>query len=245
MSQSQPPPQPPQQREPSDRGVDPSADRRNDRVLIRQALIEEAERRRIGRALHDVVAQSLAHLRAQITERVESDESRDRMLATLDGVIESVRTLSFELSPPILEDLGLLPALGWLAQHLGKRYSTPIAVAHDGREPALDSASRTILFGVVRELVVNAAKHAAGSAIDVSCVSNHRTVRVIVRDEGPGFDTRFSKGSADDGPHFGLLSVEQQIRGIGGTFELVSAPGEGTRATITVNLSGATGADHA
>lgn len=222
-----------------------NTDRDGNRIFVRQALIEEAERRRIGLALHDVVAQNLALLRAQLHASNLTEESRARMLAMLDGVIESVRTLSFELSPPILEDLGLLPALGWLAQHLGKRYGTPIAVAHDGREPALDSADRTIIFRVVRELVVNAAKHAAGSAIDLSCISNQRTVRLTVRDDGPGFDTEGQKGSAETGPHFGLLSVDQQIRGIGGTFELVSAPGEGTRATITVNLSGGTVADHA
>lgn len=217
---------------------------RIERLLIHQTLIEQEERRRLGRALHDVVAQDLARVHAAIAGQ-GADPMADptALLALLDHIIEQVRTLAFELSPPVLEDLGLLAAVRWLAEHAGEHHGTPIEVADDGREPPLDSAARTVAFRVLRELVVNAAKHAPGSSILITCVTGSRRVRLIVRDDGPGFDPQAAPH--EGGPeHFGLLSVREQVRGLGGTFELVSAPGQGTRATVTLPLaeeSGITG----
>jgi signal transduction histidine kinase len=144
--------------------------------------------------------------------------------------------LAFELSPPILEDLGLRPALHWLAEYLSQRYGTRVEVADDAREPPLPPPARTIVFRAVRELAINAAKHAAGADIVLSCITNDRTTRLAIRDTGPGFNTAELHQSTDGFDRYGLLSVEQQIRGIGGSFELVSTLGEGTRAAITVPL---------
>lgn len=210
---------------------------RIDQLLIRHTLIEENERRRIGRALHDSVAQSLALLRVDLAREASPQQHTANRVALLDRAIEDVRTMSFELGNPILEDLGLLPALHWLAEDIGKRYAAHISVADDAREPPLSSESRTIVFRSVRELTINAAKHAPGSEIVISCVSRGQpSMSILVRDSGPGFDTRGAhllNGSVD---HFGLASVEQQIRGIGGSFKVTSFRGDGTRAVITIPL---------
>lgn len=215
---------------------------RIERLLIHQTIIEETERRRLGRALHDVVAQDLASVRSAVIGLCDTSPGEAAPLAALlDGVIEQVRTLSFELSPPVLEDLGLRAAIHWLAEHLGDRYHAAIEVADDDCEPSLDAATRTVAFRVVRELVINAAKHAHGSPILISCVTGVREVRVMVRDTGPGFDAHAD--GQPDGPadgeheHFGLTSVREQVRGLGGRFEIISAPGEGTRATVTLPLA--------
>lgn len=209
---------------------------RINQLLIRQALIEEAERRRIGRALHDVVAQNLAHLRMDLARAPATGGNLTAMMATLDRVIEDVRTLAFELSPPVLEDLGLLPALHWLAEHKGRRHDVQISVSDDGCEPPLSPKDRIIVYRAVRELVINATKHAVGAEIVVSSVTNHASTRIVVRDTGAGFDVNLAQGSADGVHHFGLLSVEQQLRGIGGRLDLASQPGEGTRATILLPI---------
>jgi len=209
---------------------------RIDQLLIRQTLIQEGERRRLGRALHDGVAQNLAQLRACLRGDASPPQHAKGTIGLLDRVIDDVRTLTFELSPPILEDLGLLPALHWLAEHLGKRYSANISVADDAREPRLLPETRTIVFRAVRELTVNAAKHAPGAEIVISCVSQRRRVSILVRDTGPGVDTGGLGGAGGGVDHYGLISVEQQIRGIGGTFEFASALGHGTRAFIRVPL---------
>lgn len=215
---------------------------RIDQLLIRQTLIEEAERRRLGRALHDGVAQDLARVRAGLSKSAAIGSgggagSEADQIRTLDRVIESVRTLAFELSPPVLEDLGLCPALEWLGDHLRDRYDAEVSVEIDGHEPAINQAARTIVFRSVRELALNAAKHAPGSAISISCRTDARGTRVAVVDHGDGFEPALqgSAGQPGKSAHYGLLSVAQQIRGIGGRFEIQSAKGQGTRATIWLN----------
>lgn len=238
---------------------------RIERLLIHRTVIEEKERLRLGRALHDVVAQDLARVRAALAEGDRggltiSGLLRDGgmalggvgggalsgssasgasapLIGLLDEIIERVRTLSFELSPPVLEDLGLLAAVRWLAGHLGDRFGTPIEVADDGREPPLDPAARTVAFRVVRELAINAAKHASGSNILISCETGSRCVRLIVRDDGPGFDSRAVERGEGEPGRFGLMSARGQVHGLGGAFDVVSAPGEGTRATVTLPLA--------
>lgn len=206
-----------------------------EQLIVRQTLIEEAERLRVGRMLHDTVVQDLALTRGQIADQVASGVDPTATIASIDRIIDQIRTLSFELSPPILDDLGILPALRWLSDHLKTRYGVEISIIDDGREPPLSMTTRTILFRAVRELAINAAKHATGAEIVVTCLTYSSTVRVRVRDFGKGFDV--SGASFPDGnPGYGLLSVEKQVRGIGGKFELVSELEEGTRATVTVPL---------
>ncbi len=201
---------------------------RIDQLLIRQALIEESERRRLGRCLHDVVAQTLALIRAGLAGHAPGTIDVPGLVAMLDRVIEDTRTLAFELSPPILDDLGLRSALKWLADHLGKRYGVSITVEAGDGEPRLSKSALVIVFRAVRELMINATKHAPGVAIKISCAAGEDKVVIVVSDAGPGFDAR----TASSG--FGLLSVEQQVRGLGGTLVLESVVGKGTTATLEV-----------
>lgn len=204
-------------------------------LLIRQTLIEENERRRLGVALHDVVIQDLVQVRAAAAKSDASVRGPRRLVGMIDGIIDEIRTLMFELSPPVLEDLGLRPALQWLTDHLNARHGVRVTLIDDGLEPPLSSDARTVIFRAVRELSLNAVKHAPGTEILLTCVSNERTLRIIVRDSGPGFAQSDPPG-ATGRLGFGLLSVEQQIRGIGGSFDLVSSVCDGTRATIMVPI---------
>lgn len=207
---------------------------RIDRLLVHQTLIEESERRQLGRALHDVVVQDLAQVRSAVRTSGLTAADSANIITILDRIIEEVRTLTFDLGPPILDDLGLIPALQWLAEHLSNRYSANITSVDDGSDPRLSNRTQKIIFRAIRELAINAAKHASDSEIVISCVTNDRTVRIIVRDTGPGFNTARIHDGNTDIMHFGLLSVEQQIRGIGGFFDIVSEIGDGTRATIMI-----------
>lgn len=134
----------------------------------------------------------------------------------------------------MLQDLGIHAALHWLGEHLSARYDTHIEVVDDGATPALSMRTRTIVFRSIRELAVNACKHAPGSEILISSVATPRGHRFMVRDTGPGFDPGGPRATKDGTPCFGLTSIEQQMAGIGGRFEIRSAPGDGTRATITI-----------
>jgi signal transduction histidine kinase len=206
-----------------------------DRLLIRQSLIEESERRRLGQALHDVVAQDLAQIRSMALAKDFSACDTAPLIDRIDGVLKTVRSLGFELSPPILTDLGLCPALEWFAQHMSREHGASITVAEGSREPRLSPESRTIIFRAVRELVQNAVKHAKGSSVEIRCEGDDHTTRITVSDTGPGFDLRPGRSATRFINTYGLLSVEQQIRGLGGLFSVVSSVRHGTLAIITID----------
>ncbi len=203
-------------------------------LLIRQTLIEESERRRIGVALHDTVLQSLALVRASLLGQERTEEGRVRTIETLDGAIEQVRTLSFDLSPPILRDLGLYSALRWLAENHNQRHDAPISLSCEGGDPDLPDDVRTVVFRALGELITNSSKHAPDAKIAISCATASHGVRIVVEDDGPGFDVNRMYAWKHESAGFGLLSVEQQVRAIDGSFELVSSPGHGTKAAIMI-----------
>jgi signal transduction histidine kinase len=209
------------------------------RLLVRQTLIEERERRRLGQALHDQVAQLLIQLRRHLAELRDSRDDIDcaAMIGEVDSVIHVLRELTFAISPPVLEDLGLLPALHWLAEHLRESYGAEVVCTDDGVEPLLASDVRTIAFRAVRELLNNAVKHAPGSSIRLSSREEGGCYRISVEDDGPGFSDGDAPDVLQQLPGYGLLSIEQQIRAIGGTFDIRSRPGSGTRATITFHTT--------
>jgi signal transduction histidine kinase len=205
-------------------------------LMVRQTLIEESERRRLSMVLHDGLVQDLAQVYNKLTAKSYTPADIPGIATSLTQMIEQARSLVFEFSPPLLNDLGLLPALQWLAEYLNEKYNASIIVTDDACEPQLESDTRTILFRAVRELAVNAAKHAPGADIELSCSIVNDMLNVTVRDNGPGFDVGCSNNDPDSDHSFGLLSVEQQIHGIGGEFTLVSTPTDGTVATITLPI---------
>jgi signal transduction histidine kinase len=215
---------------------DVAAAMRADRLIVRQALIEEAERSRIGRSLHDLVLQDLAWIRGKYVSDARADVDQQECTRTIDALIERVRTLSFELSPAALTDLGIVAALHWLGDHIEDHYGADVSVIDDEQEPQLSHAEKVIAFRCIRELAINAAKHAAGAEIIVSCLSTPTEAIIRVRDYGPGFDTSRLPAVNDENAGFGLISVEQQLHGIGAIFDLVSEIGAGTRVTIRVPL---------
>lgn len=216
---------------------------RLDSLLVRQTLIEERERRRLGRALHDQVTQLLVHVRRRLADARDGRQPHDPgdVVEDIDRVVRLLHELTSNFSPPVLEDLGLLPAMHWLADHVTKSYAASASCDDDGVEPGLTSEVRTIAFRALRELVNNALKHAPGAHIRLRSSVTDSRCRLEICDDGPGFP-RFSDHTETDGrprfPGYGLLSIEQQIRAVGGTFELRIAPGNGTRAIITLDCSG-------
>jgi signal transduction histidine kinase len=210
---------------------------RINKLLVHNLIVEEKQRRLLGSALHDHVSQLLAHVRRSLAvERLPTETMREA-ISLIDDAIVAVRDLTFAFSPPILEDLGILPALGWLADDLSRRYQIEASFVDDGTEPMFASDTRTIAFRAVRELANNAVKHAPGAEIVISSLVNHSVCRLTVRDTGPGFDIDWATAHHEGRSSYGLLSIEQQIIALGGSFDLVSVTGEGTRAVITLPLS--------
>lgn len=204
------------------------------------ALAEERERRRIAADLHDRIGQTLALVQIKLTSAREAmtgppREEIDQAIQLLAQSVLDTRTLTFELSPPVLYDLGLKDALSWLVEDVEKRHGIKIELHDDEVHKPLDDATAGLLFRSVRELLVNVFKHAKAPTARVSLrrVGDH--FEIEVEDKGVGFDPGdVNLQSAGSG--FGLFSVREQIRRLGGTVEVTSAPHEGTRVSMRVPL---------
>jgi two-component system CheB/CheR fusion protein len=210
------------------------------RMAFDAALTEERERRRIAIELHDRIGQALALAQIKLTSlrgdlAGASRSAVDGAVDLLERAISDQRTLIFELSPPVLYDLGLKEALAWLSEDFEKRHGMPIEVVDDGSDKPLHDAAKAVVFRAVRELVMNVLKHAKSSTAKVSLRRVDGHLVVDVEDSGVGFDPQ-APTERPSGGGFGLLSVREQITGLGGTLTIDSAPQQGTHVTVRVPL---------
>jgi len=206
-------------------------------------LTEERERRRIATDLHDHIGQTLAVTQMRIDALRPPDDSGaqteelDRISALLDEMDEAIRTLTFELSPPVLHELGLGPGLEWLAEQLHAQHGLHIEVSDDGQPKPLDDDIRTLIFRAVRELLMNVVKHADAGTVHVSLSREGNDIHAAVADDGAGFEPRPDSSPRDASGGFGLFSVRERMGSIGGDLRIDSTPGRGTRALLVAPLS--------
>ncbi len=210
------------------------------RMSFEAVVTEEQERRRIAIDLHDRLGQALALAQIKLTS-VRSDlvgeirSSVDGAVELLEQAITDARGLIFELSPPVLYDLGLKAALGWLAEDLEKRHGIKVEVSDDGAEKPLDDAAKGVVFRAVRELLMNVLKHAQSAEAKVTLRLADGQFHIDVEDRGVGFDLG-TPADAPSRPGFGLLSVREQIARLGGNLIVESSPGRGTVASVRIPL---------
>lgn len=203
------------------------------------AQAEQRERRRIAQVLHDHLQQLLVAAKMNLGV-LRKDAGDERLQALADSVgelleesITASRTLTVELSPPILYDRGLAAALNWLARWMQEKHGLRIDIEADERaEPAAEE-ERSLLFEIARELLLNSVKHAATDRAWVRMVRvADDQVELIVRDEGRGFDASRAIRGEGTPSGFGLPSIRRRLELLGGEMDLDSAPGRGTTATV-------------
>ena len=202
--------------------------------------IEDRERRRIAVDLHDEVVQTLAASQMKIemlrqTDGEERQAGLDDLHGLLDRVKRELRTLIFELSPPVLHDLGLVAGLRWLADQLEKEHGLRVSLESEGDCEVPDEVLRTTLFRCLRELLLNVARHAGTHAAVVSLRRDGTQLSLAVADRGRGFEP--SAAGAGQRLGFGLFSIGECLSQAGGTFDIESAPGQGTRCVLAVPSS--------
>ncbi len=201
------------------------------------AIGEERERRRIAADLHDRIGQSLALAQMKLESVQKSGDGHGAVEETLHLLAQTIadtRTLIFDLSPPILYELGLKDALSWLAEDLGKRWGLQIELSDDAFTEPLGDATAAVLFRAVRELLTNVLKHAGAPSAKLSLRRAGDQVEIDVEDQGIGFDPHAAPASPRGG--FGLFSVREQINRLGGTIEVVSGNQLGTRVSLRLPL---------
>lgn len=208
------------------------------RAAVSQAVLaEQQERRRLAADLHDDAGQllSLASLKLRAL-RSEPDAPREAEAREIEELLGEVRarisSLSFQLSPPLLYDVGLSAAAEWLVEDLKRRYGLTVVLTDDAHLAGeLDETTRVLLFRALRELLMNVAKHASVAKARVHMMREGERVRIEVEDAGIGFDP------AVEAHGFGLLAMRERVRHLGGSIEIRSVVGEGTRVVICVPLA--------
>jgi PAS domain S-box-containing protein len=209
-------------------------------VASELSLTEEQERRRLATDLHDHVGQILALAQIKLGAIRESAastylvEPMDEVRRLLEQTIQYTRSLSFELSPPILYDLGFEAAVEWLAELVQEQHGITVKVQTDRSPKSMSDEIRVILFQTMRELLVNLAKHANAKNISVFIAREDATLQVKIEEDGLGMGI---SADAANGPFgFGFFSIRERLRYLGGQLEVESEPGWGTRVTLQVPL---------
>ena len=201
-------------------------------------LTEERERRRLASELHDQISQNLAICQLKLSMLSESWAAVNTVRAgelneiedKLGDIIQETRTLTFEISPPILYELGLKPALEWLLETTCSAHGIDTFLEGDLDEDRLDNSLSILIFRTVRELLHNIIKHAKASETKVRLSQGENFFEICVTDNGIGFDPEKQYKSIG----FGLFSIRERFSSIGGKFSVLSGPGAGTRAILRV-----------
>lgn len=203
---------------------------------------EERERRRIARDLHDSVGQNLAFLQMKLSALRSSgfspafSECLDEVWNLTDQALQQTRSLTFDLSPPVLHELGFRAALEWLVEEIQKRHGLPIRLEGNEQDIPLDEDDRMLLFRTVRELLMNVVRHARAHCATISIRREGDRLCIEVVDDGMGFEaSRVALGRNGAGG-FGLFSIRERLEGLGGRFDVASRPGLGTRVTLWAPL---------
>jgi PAS domain S-box-containing protein len=211
----------------------------------RLAAAEERERWDISRYIHDTIVQnlSLSSMRLSASQkelaRAGLDQEMVHLQATrllVDEAIAECRTVMSELTPALLYELGLVPALKELADTIRQRHGIQVHVEEEGEPRPTDEALRGLLFQSARELIMNALKHAGPCEIRVRVVHAAAGIRMRIQDNGRGFDPSRQNGDDIQAGGFGLLNIRQRVESMGGRLEIESAPGQGTTALISLSV---------
>jgi PAS domain S-box-containing protein len=213
------------------------------RFLTTQLLnAQERERKRISMELHDELGQSLAVLKLQIRaidraltpDQGGLKQECQELLDYLDGVIDNVRRLSRDLSPAVLEDLGLQSALLYLIEGVGKHFKINHAFAVSDLDQLFPPEAQILIYRIFQECLTNISKHAGASEVSIEVRREDGLVFIVLEDNGVGFDMNLvtSRRKGDRG--LGLAALNERVRMLGGSLEIRSQPGAGVRVTCVI-----------
>lgn len=196
---------------------------------------QEEERKTISRELHDEVGQVLTGLRIGLgsLERLRTNPDEFQVHLTEakslnEQALRAARDLAVGLRPSVL-DLGLVPAVEWLARQVSKYSGTPVNVTRVGNLDTVPERYRTCIYRVVQECLTNAVKHAGATSMRVELKEVNRNLEVRVQDDGRGFVPH-------EGGGMGLIGIEERVRELGGIFTVESRPGAGSSVRVELQL---------
>jgi signal transduction histidine kinase len=202
-----------------------------------ERMLEE-ERRRIARELHDELAQSMTAAKINLAlirqQMPHAAAGAKRAIRDTEGIVRrtiaAIRRIAMDLRPAVLDDLGLLPALDWLADLFSRRTGIAVTIAARGAPASGDAEIRTLLYRFVQEALTNVARHARARSVRVDLSAVNGRIRAVIDDDGRGM--RGAPGGRPSG--FGLIGMRERIERVGGTLSIESRAGRGTRLVAEV-----------
>jgi signal transduction histidine kinase len=207
--------------------------------------IQEEERRRIARELHDETSQTLASITANLeaaTNMLPAGADKTKAILkkaqTLSvSVLDEVDKFIYELRPTLLDDLGLVAAIRWLAESNLEAAGVAVNFKTIGRERRLPSQLETTLFRVIQEVVSNIARHAHARNTMITLHFKKGIIGVSIKDDGRGFNVEEAITSKERPRGLGLLGMKERVEIFNGTLNIRTRPGSGTEIDIKIPLN--------
>jgi two-component system, NarL family, sensor histidine kinase UhpB len=203
---------------------------------------QEQERQRIARELHDETSQVLTSLLislAVLEESIESPESRERIADTralAHSTLRAIRTLSIDLRPSALDDLGLLPALRWYVKEYQKKCAIEVDFRSSGLKERLPAEMETALYRIVQECLTNTARHSNAKRVSVVLRETEDAVKATIKDDGHGFDYDALLKNPGQERGLGLAGMHERAVLLDGTLAISSESGKGTIVKVIMPL---------
>jgi PAS domain S-box-containing protein len=209
-------------------------------LTSRLSLDEERKRHLCATNLHDHIGQVLLFIRLKIgkllQDRDEKDPDLQEIINLIDQVIKCTRSLIYELSPPILYELGLEDSIEWLSDNLAKQHGIKVKLNRDNNAKSLNTEMSILLFQAVREVFDNIVKHAKARVATTSIKRDGNDLLVIVEDDGVGFDPQITDLKSHKDHGLGLFGIGERLEHVGGRFAVESNLGKGTIVTISLPM---------
>ena len=214
--------------------------------MFSRQLIEaqEDERRRIARELHDQIGQILTavkmnlHTVQRFNVGVEAGSYVKDNIEAVDEALRLVRDLSIELRPPVLDDLGLVTALGWYVDRYTKRTGLNVDVVIELPDPneRFSRDLETACFRIAQEALTNVVRHASASNVTLQLSKSAKALALVVKDNGVGFDLKSLRNRSPRAATLGMVSMQERAHAAGGRLEIESTPSRGTKIRFIVPL---------
>jgi PAS domain S-box-containing protein len=205
-------------------------------------IAEEQERRRIAVELHDHIIQDLGLSKIKLGELIQrlsaddclplAEETRE----LIERIIKESRSLVFDLSLPILYELGFEAAIRWLAEQTAEKLNIPFEVQEDDQPKPMNKEMQVLLFKAVRELMINISKHAHANEVSIFINRVNGQIDISVQDDGVGFDPDHIALYSGEALKFGLFGIKERLNLLNGLVKISSSPGSGTNITLTAPL---------
>jgi signal transduction histidine kinase len=200
--------------------------------------IREDERAVLSREIHDQLGQRLTGMKMEVEYILKKSPNLDDftkeklqdVLKQIDRTVSTVRNISRNLRPGILDDFGLLAALEWQADEFTKSAGIPVFFEYKGEERPMENQKATAVFRIFQECMTNIMRHSKCTHVNVEVVFDSESIMITIIDDGSGFDQEILKNTKS----LGILGMRERTESFGGNFNIQSAPGKGTTTILTI-----------